>query len=95
MSEKTQADVGLLVDDNPAQYDGLLLAQNENSDVYDPFVDYSEFEQASEEEADINFFRNGRFFTLGFAGGYRMFTSNLGKMYTHSPYYGLFLAFFL
>ena len=38
-----------------------LLAQS-GTDAYDPFVDYSEFEEVSEEEADINFFRNGRFF---------------------------------
>ena len=47
-----------------------LLAQNkgsgEDDDSYDPFADYSEFEEDSQEEADIHFFRNGRFFTLGF-----------------------------
>ena len=45
---------------------GLVLssptgfAQDEEGNVYDPFIDYSEFEEAGEEEADINFFRNGR-----------------------------------
>ena len=39
-------------------------AQYEGDDVYDPFADYSEFEENSQEEADINFFRNGRFFNV-------------------------------
>ena len=53
---------------------GQLLAQNDADDSYDPFADYSEFEQSSDEEEDINFFRNGRLFTLGFIGGYRGWT---------------------
>ena len=68
-----------------AQYD---------SDEYDPFADYSEFEEASEEEADIHFFRNGRFFNLGFLFGQRGFTESMGQLYTSSPNYGIFLTFF-
>ena len=44
-----------------AQYDG--------DDVYDPFADYSEFEENNQEEADINFFRNGRSFNVNFLFG--------------------------
>src|ERR1041385_294119 len=51
-----------------------LVAQHDADDSYDPFGDYSEFEEASDEEADLNFFRNGRFFTLGFQVGYQRFT---------------------
>lgn len=69
------------------------LAQDAD-DSYDPFADYSEFEQASDEEADINFFRNGRFFTMGFVGGYRGFTGNMGKLNGSGPSYGLFLSYF-
>ena len=73
---------------------GLAHAQSDSADAYDPFVDFSEYEEATQEEADINFFRNGRFFTLGFVGGYQQFTDSLGKMYQNSPNYGLFLSYF-
>jgi hypothetical protein len=63
-------------------------------DSYDPFADYSEFEESAEEEADINFFRNGRFFTLGFIGGYRDFTETMGQVQKPAIAYGLFLSYF-
>ena len=70
------------------------FAQSEGDDAYDPFADYSEFEETTEEEEDIHFFRNGRLFTLGFIGGYRRFTKTLGQIYTGDPAFGLFLSFF-
>src|SRR4051794_21913065 len=73
---------------------GTPVAQFDADDAYDPFADYSEFEEAQDEEADINFFRNGRFVTLGFAGGMRGFTGGLGNMYRSSPSFGLFLSYF-
>lgn len=73
---------------------GTLLAQSLGDDAYDPFVDYSEFDENSEEEADINFFRNGRFFTLGFLMGYRMPTSGLAQVYQRTNTFGLFLNYF-
>lgn len=73
---------------------GLLIAQADGDDTYDPFSDYSEFEESVEEEEDINFFRNGRLLTLGFIGGYRGFTQNLGAIYSGSPGFGLFLSYF-
>ena len=72
----------------------LDVAQLEGDDTYDPFADYSEFEESSEEEADINFFRNGRFFTVGFIGGMRFPTSTLGDLYSNAPTFGLFLSYF-
>lgn len=66
----------------------------EADDSYDPFSDYSEYEAATEEEADIHFFKNGRFFTVGFAGGVKSFTGNLGKLYESSPTFGIFLSYF-
>lgn len=69
------------------------IAQDYN-DAYNPFADYSEFEETADEEADINFFRNGRFFTLGFIGGYRDFTSTMGTLQQPSFGYGLFLSYF-
>lgn len=73
---------------------GILLAQADADDSYDPFSDYSEFDEASDEEADINFFRNGRFFTVGFTGGMRSYTDNMAKIYSSSVTYGLFFAYF-
>ena len=74
--------------------DGYTLAQNDGDDSYDPFADYSEFEEASDEEADINFFRNGRFFTLGLGLGYRRFTNVMGEIYAPSTNFGGFLTYF-
>lgn len=76
---------------NPEQ---PLLAQLEGDESYDPFTDYSEFEDAAEEEADINFFRNGRFLTLGFSGGSRMFTSVYGEILDPGAQFGLFVTYF-
>ncbi len=74
---------------------GVLLAQAGSAgDAYDPFADYSEFEASEEEEADMNFFKNGRFFTLGFIGGYRKMTETLGDIYDDSFTVGLFLSYF-
>ena len=71
---------------------GLLLAQSDDS--YDPFADYSEFDEAVDEEEDLNFFRNGRLLTLGFIGGYRGWTQTLGKIYAGNVSFGLFLCYF-
>ena len=73
---------------------GRLVAQSDIDDSYDPFADYSEFDQDSDEESDIYFFRHGRFFTIGFAFGLRGFTDNLNSLYTSAPTYGLFLSYF-
>jgi hypothetical protein len=70
----------------------LKLAQLD--EAYDPFADYSEFDEATEEEADINFFRNGRFFTLGFLFGYRDMTGTMGEIYSGNFNFGLFLTYF-
>lgn len=73
---------------------GRLFAQSSETDAYDPFVDYSEFEEATQEEADINFFRNGRFFTLGFNFGIRKLTEGMGDVFSDSAIYGVFLSYF-
>lgn len=69
-------------------------AQFDADDTYDPFADYSEFDEAQDEEADINFFRNGRFVTVGFMGGLRGFTGGMGDMYSTAPAFGLYLSYF-
>ncbi len=84
--------------DSHAQYTGgersYLLAQTDPDESYDPFTDYSEFDEESDEEADINFFRNGRFFTVGLSTGYRGFTGNFAESYGAAPSFGLFLSYF-
>ncbi|MBL7545370.1 MAG: outer membrane beta-barrel protein [Bdellovibrionaceae bacterium] len=75
-------------------FSGRLYAQSESSDAFDPFSDYSEFDQDSDEEADINFFRNGRLLTLGLAAGPRQFTENMSKSYGSGPNFGIQISYF-
>lgn len=91
--------VGLCVlfpNQSQAQSDhkSYLLSQVDPDEAYDPFTDYSEFDEESDEEADINFFRNGRFFTIGLLGGYRGFTGNFADAYAGSPTFGISLSYF-
>ncbi len=79
---------------NAGELPGFRVAQFDADDTYDPFADYSEFDEAQDEEADINFFRNGRFVTIGFTGGMRGFTGGLGNIYESSPAFGLYLSYF-
>ncbi|MFK8139089.1 MAG: outer membrane beta-barrel protein [Bdellovibrionales bacterium] len=60
----------------------------------DPFIDYSEFEVASEEEADVNFFRNGRFLTLALAVNNTSFTSVMGEYQSPAANVGLNISYF-
>lgn len=71
---------------------GPRLAQID--DTYDPFADFSEFENNSDEEADIHFFTNGRFITVGFFVGARGFTDEMTKTISPGPTYGLYLSYF-
>ncbi len=80
---------------NAQQLTHFQMAQADTADdSYDPFSDYSEFDENSDEEADIHFFRTGRFFTVGLPAGMRQFTGNLGDIYTASQSYGLFISYF-
>lgn len=76
----------------------LLVAQSDEGgggdDTYDPFADYSDFDGTAEEEADINFFKNGRFFTLAFTFGYRRFTENLAQIYSPGTFFGGYITYF-
>lgn len=66
----------------------------EVDESYDPFADYSEFEHETDEEEDINFFRNGRMVNLGMYGGYEMHTGNLGQKVGNGLKYGIFMTYF-
>lgn len=72
----------------------VAQAQSDPEEAYDPFADYSEFDEASDEEADINFFRNGRFLTVGLAVGPQTFTQGMGEAYGDGPTMGLTLSYF-
>ena len=85
----------LMLLSSPAFADkSYLLSQSDPDEAYDPFIDYSEFDEASDEEADINFFRHGRFFTVGLAGGQRDFTGNFKGTYGGAPTFGILLTYF-
>ncbi len=83
----------VLVVGTGAGWEKVAHAQDEG-DVYDPFIDYSEFEEAGQEEADINFFRNGRLLTAGIAVGQRTFTEGMADIFENDVSYGLFLSYF-
>ncbi len=76
-----------------ALFSAPLYAQYEGDDVYDPFADYSEFEENSQEEADINFFRNGRFFNVAILMGGRMYTAGMAQFIDPAPSPGLSLSY--
>lgn len=61
---------------------------------FDPFSDYNEFEQDADEEADINFFKNGRMLTLGLQLGYRGYTDGFSQAYTPALVYGFTFTYF-
>lgn len=74
----------------------LVHAQaGEVDESFDPFADYNEFEQQTEEEADINFLRNGRYLTLAFVTGYRGFLGGgFMQAYKGSLHYGAEFNYF-
>ncbi len=63
-------------------------------EAFDPFSDYNEFELDAEEEADINFFKNGRYLTLGMQLGYRGFTDGFAQAYSPNAVYGVQFSYF-
>ncbi len=63
-------------------------------DSFDPFSDYNEFEQDADEEADINFFKNGRMLTLGLQLGYRGYTDGFSQAYKPAVVYGFQFTYF-
>lgn len=77
-------------------FNAVSFAQDEtqSEENYDPFSDYSEFTEASAEEADINFFRNGRLLNIGFFAGGKGFTGGYSDLYSTAPTFGLFATYF-
>lgn len=75
-------------------YSSTARAQADTEENFDPFTDYSEYDDASDEEADINFFRNGRFLNFGLLAGYRGFTGNYARAYKPALLYGFSFSYF-
>jgi hypothetical protein len=92
----TKPNVGLAGDfvEDPTAGGTPSTSESGGDSTFDPFSDYSEFEEGSEEEADINFFHNGRFFSIGVIGGYETFTDNLGVLYSPGVQFGGFIEYF-
>ena len=74
----------------------IYLAQqySDPSDTYDPFTDYSEFQDTTTEEADIYFFKHGRLLSLAGLAGMRMITQKLGQHTRPAFTIGGFFSFF-
>ncbi len=73
---------------------GKEESKKEELNAYDPFADYSEFENTADEQKNINFFQHGRFITLGVQGGVKLFTMNMASFYNIGPTYGGYLNYF-
>jgi hypothetical protein len=72
----------------------MFSLQLQAQESFDPFIDYSEFEVASEEEADVNFFRNGRFLTLALPLMQTSFTDTMGQLFSPGLSAGLSISYF-
>lgn len=74
--------------------DPSSLDREASDATFDPFSDYSEFEEGTDEEADMNFFHHGRFFNVALLGGYEGFTGTYGELYAPAFAYGLAVSYF-
>lgn len=74
----------------------LSAAEKNSSEMnaYDPFADYSEFENTAEEQENINFFQTGRFLSLGITSGAQFFTLNMTAIHYPGVFYGGYLNYF-
>lgn len=79
---------------NISIFNSVAHAQADSEENFDPFTDYSEYDDTTEEEADIHFFRNGRFLTFGILAGYRGFTENYARSYKPGLVYGFNFSYF-
>jgi len=86
--------LSLLVFSFPFKSIGQQSEESTVDENFDPFSDYSEYMETTEEEADINFFRSGRLLNMGIQSGVRAFTENLGQLYSPGLSYGLGVTYF-
>lgn len=72
----------------------FLLADNDSM-VFNPFIDYSELQDKVTEQESINFFEHGRSLTVIAYGGYEAITFNMSHIYGDAPaVFGAALSFF-
>ena len=77
------------------QMSPVLLALQKDPEVFDPFIDYGEFQDDVAEEESIDFFKNGRLLAVSFVGGYEALTFHMRQIYGDSPFiFGANLNFF-
>ena len=70
------------------------LADNDSM-VFNPFIDYSELQDKVTEQESINFFEHGRSLTVIAYGGYEAITFNMSHIYGDAPaVFGVALSFF-
>ena len=75
--------------------EGLILAQSETTNTFDPFIDYGEFQDNVTEEKSIIFFQSGRSLTLSLLGGYEAISFNMRQIYGDAPFiFGMAVSFF-
>ena len=81
------------VDQNAGQSDDSDSSTGAD-DAYDPFIDYNEYDTSGDEEADINFFENGRLMSAALLVGGQTFTGGFHKLYSDSITYGGYFSYF-
>ena len=82
---------------SPLSFTKQAWAQDDvqSEENFDPFSDYSEFTEAASEEADINFFRNGRLLNIGISAGYKGFIGgDYAEYYKQTASFGFFFTYF-
>ena len=74
----------------------LLLARGSSSRrTFDPFIDYSEFQDNVTEQQNISFFQSGRSLSVGLFGGYESITLTMRELYGDSfTLFGASMSFF-
>lgn len=93
--KRTLACAAILISLNHSHAWAQAATASDVDEAFDPFSDYNEFEQDADEEADINFFKNGRFLTLGLQLGYRGFVGGgFTEAYTPAAVYGVQFSYF-
>ena len=74
----------------------LLLAESSSREAFDPFIDYTEFQDNITEQQSINFFQSGRSLSISTFGGYESITLTMRELYGDSfSFFGLGISFFL
>lgn len=77
-----------------------VIAQEEPTrtnidESFDPFTDYNEYDQQTDEEQEINFLKNGRYLTIALVTGYRGFIAGgFSQAYTGNIDYGAEFSYF-